>query len=68
MLLVGMQVDTATTENSMKVLEKTTNRITLWSIYPTPGNTPGQNYNPKRYVHLYVHSCTVYNSQNMETT
>ena len=26
MLLVGMQVDTATTENSMKVLEKTTNR------------------------------------------
>ena len=28
----------------------------------------GQNYNSKRYVHPYVHSSTIHNSQDMETT
>ena len=28
----------------------------------------GENHNLKRYVHSYVHSRTIYNSQDMETT
>ena len=27
-----------------------------------------QNYNLKRYMHLYVHSSTIHNSQHIETT
>ena len=26
-----------------------------------------QNYNSKRYMHPYVHSSTIYDSQDMET-
>ena len=28
---------------------------------------PRQNYNLKKYMHHYVHSSTIYNSQGMET-
>ena len=28
----------------------------------------GQNYNSERYMHPYVHSSTIHNSQDMETT
>ena len=28
----------------------------------------GENSNSKRYIHLYVHSSTVYNSHNIEAT
>ena len=30
-------------------------------------HTPGRNSNSKRYTHLYVHSSTLHNSQDMET-
>ena len=55
-------------ENSMEVPHKTKNRITMWSNNPTPGNIPRQNYNLKRYLYSYVHSSTIYNSQDMEAT
>ena len=35
---------------------------------PTPGHIHRQNYNLKRYMHPYVHSSTVHDRQNMETT
>ena len=55
-------------ENSMEVSQKTTNRATILSSNPTPGHIPRQNYNLKGYMHPYVHSSTIYNSQDMETT
>ena len=35
---------------------------------PTPGHIPRQNCNSKRYMHPHVHSSTIYNSQDMETS
>ena len=34
----------------------------------TGGHISRQNFHLKRYMHLYVHSSTIYNSQDMETT
>ena len=62
-LLVGMQVAAATMKNSIEVPQKTKNRITIWSSNLTPEHISGQNYNPKRYMHSYVHSNTIHNSQ-----
>ena len=59
---------TAALENSLDIPQKTENRITVWWSNPIPGNIPGQNYNSKWYMHPYVHSRTVYNSQNVEIT
>ena len=41
---------------------------TIWSCNPTPGHIPGEKHGPKGYMHPSVHSSTVYNSQDMETT
>ena len=35
---------------------------------PLLGIYPEKNYNSKRYMHPYVHSSTIHNSQDMETT
>ena len=35
---------------------------------PLLGIYPEKNCNSKRYMHPYVHSSTIYNSQDMETT
>ena len=48
--------------------QKTKNRITIWSSEPTPGHISRQNYNSKRYMHLYASSITNDNSRNMEAT
>ena len=40
-------------ENSMEI-PQTTNCKTIWSSNPTPEHLSGQNYNSKRYTHLYV--------------
>ena len=68
-LLVGMYIDTATMENSMEVPQKTKNKVARSSSNPTPGHISisRENYNLKRYMHPYVHSSTIYNSQDMET-
>ena len=67
-LLMGMQVGAATMENRMEVPQKTKNRVAIWSSHLSPGHTPRQNYNSKRYMHSYFHSSTIHNSQDMETT
>ena len=54
-------------ENSMAISQKTKNKITIWSSNATPGYIPKQNSNPQRYMHLYVHSSTINNNQDMET-
>ena len=40
-------------ENSMEFPQKTKNRITIQSSNPTPGHTPRQNSNSKRYMYPY---------------
>ena len=55
-------------ENSMEGLQNTKNRVAILSSNPTPGHIPGQNYSLKRHMHPYVHSSTIYNSQDMEAT
>ena len=67
-LLVGMEIGTTDMENSTEVPQKTKHRTTMRFRNPTPGHISGQNYNSKRYMHLYVHSSTIHNSQDMETT
>ena len=52
-------------ENSLEFPQKT--RIAKWSSNLPAGYTPRQNYNLKRYVHTYVHSSIIYNSQDKET-
>ena len=65
-LLVRMYAGTTTRENSLECLLKTKNKIAVWSSNPTAGHTSEENYNLKRCMHPYVHSSTVYNSQDME--
>ena len=48
LLLMGMQIDTATMKNSMEVLFKPRNKTTIWSSNPTIGNIPWGNHNWKR--------------------
>ena len=66
--LVGMKVGAATMKNRMEVPQKTKNRITIWSSNPTSGHISRWNYNSKRYMHPYVHSSTIHNIQDIETT
>ena len=42
--------------------------VTIWSSNPTPGHTSRESTNLKRCVHPCVHSNTIHNSQDMETT
>ena len=49
-------------------LQKTKDRITIWYSNPNPGHMSRHNGNSKRYRHLNVHSITVHNGQDMETT
>ena len=44
------------------------NRVTMWSSNPTPWYISGENSNSKNYTHIYIHSGTIYNSQDMEAT
>ena len=47
----------------MEIPHKTENSY-IWSC----NLTPGENHNAERYTHPYVHSRTIYNSQDMGTT
>ena len=51
-----------------RFLKKTKNRVTIWSCNPTPGHISREDSNSKNYMHPYVHSSTIYNSQDMEAT
>ena len=35
---------------------------------PIPGHISRENWNSKKYMHLYVHSSTIHNSQDREAT
>ena len=69
-LLVGMQTDVATVENSMEISQKTKNRSTVWPRNSTPGyiSKKKENTNLKRYMCPNVHSSIIYNCQDMEAT
>ena len=67
-LMVRMYIGIASVENSMEAPQTTKNRITIWSSNLTPGHISRQNCNLKRYMHPYVHSSTMSNSWDMETT
>ena len=64
--LVGMQMGAATMPKSMVYPWKTT----IGSSSPAPGHVTGkeEHSNSERCMHPNVHSSTIYNSQDMETT
>ena len=67
-LLMGMQADAATLENSMEVPQKVENRATVRSSNCTTGYLP-QRYkcsDLKGHLHLNVYSSKVHNSQSVE--
>ena len=51
-----------TMENSMKLPQKTKNRVVIWSGNPIPGHVCGENSSLERYMHPSVHSSTVHSS------
>ena len=55
-------------ENSIEVPQNIKNRTIIWFSNPILGHISGQNYNLKIYMHFYVYSGTIYNSQDMKTT
>ena len=61
-LLVGMQIDIATMENSMEITLKTRNKTTIWSKYSSTGYIPGENDNWKRHMYPNSHHSSIYNS------
>ena len=46
----------------------TKNRSNIRLCNPIPGNISRENANSKRYMYPYIHSSTIYNSQDMEAT
>ena len=67
-LLVGVEIGTATVENSMEVLERTRNKPIIWSSNPTPEYLSRENHNSKRHMYLNVHCSAIYDSQDVEAT
>ena len=65
---MGMQVGTATLEKSVEVPQRVKNRATLCPSNYTTGYLPQKykNSNSKGYMHCYVYSSIIYNSQDME--
>ena len=55
-------------ENSMEIPQKTKSRMVIWSSNPTPGYISRKIYTSKIYLHPYIYSSTIHNSQDMETT
>ena len=47
---------------------KKLNTVTIWSGNPTLRHISRENSNLKRYMHPNVHSSTIYNIQDIETT
>ena len=67
-LLVGMQADASTLENSIEVPQKVENRATIQPSNCATRNLP-QRYkcsDLKGYLHPNVYSSNVHNSQNTE--
>jgi len=64
-MFVGMQTAAATEENIMEVPQNVKNRTALLSSNCTTGYLPKKykNTNSKGYMHPYVYSNVIYNSQ-----
>ena len=60
-------VGTATIENSMEVPQKTKIELSSDPAIPLLGIYPDKTIT-QRYMHPYIHSSTIHNSQDMETT
>ena len=56
------------TQRDFRIMCLFKNRVAIWFCNPTSGHISRHNYNSKRYTHPNVHSSTIYNSQDMETT
>ena len=71
-LLMGMQIDTVTVENTMKVIlkkiKKNKTRTTIWPSNSTTGPIAWENHNSKWYTYPDVHCSNIYNSQDVEAT
>ena len=69
-LLVGMENDATTVENSIRVPQNITRRITLWSSNSASGYTPKriESRISKRYLYHHVQSNIIHNNQEVETT
>ena len=67
-LLVGMQIGTATVENSMELPQKIKIGTALWPRDSTSGNISKetQNTDVKEYMHPSLHCSLIYNSQDLE--
>ena len=65
-LLVGMYIGAATVEDSMEVPQKTNKNHHM--IQQSHSRVYIGQTNFKRYMHPCVHSITIHNSQDMETT
>ena len=65
-LLVEMQIGTATVESSMEILQKIKNGPAFCPSNPTSGNISEgtQNTNSKVHKQFYVHCSIIYNSQD----
>ena len=61
-MLVEMQIDTVTMENSVEISLKTENKTTTWPSNPTTGHTLWGNNNWKGHMYSNVHSSTIYSS------
>ena len=62
----GNVIGAATMENNMDVPQKQKSKLPYDLGIPLLGIYPDKKYNLKRYMHLYVHSSTTYNGQDME--
>ena len=64
-----MQTGATTLENGMEFPHKTENGSTFWPTDSVAGNISKDswNTNSKEYIHPYVHSSVIYNSQDLET-
>ena len=67
-LLVGMNIDATSMENSMEIPQKVKVKLPYDPAIPLLGIYPEKNHNSKRYMHPSVHWSTNYNSQDMEVT
>ena len=66
-LLVGMQIDTATMENSIEIpFKKLGLKLPYDPEIPLLGTYPEKTISEKRHTYAKVHSSIIYNIQGME--
>ena len=59
-LLVGMEIDTATMEDSMEIPLKTRNKTIIWCNDPSTRLIAWEDHNWKRHMYPSVHCSTIY--------